>query len=972
MRRCRPSPTCYGRRRCAGATSSARSAWSTASRAPSGRAACRTPTSSRGRPASASAARRWASRSRSTARRRPGAAAASARRAGASRPAFTRTCRRSRPTGRSSSSSRPRPSSRSRSRARTRPRRASIIVDDADTLNASAANSLLKTLEEPAPRNHLVLCTSAPDRLLPTIRSRSQRVRFRALAEEALLRIAGRARHRARARRGRGRARRRLGGAHARGGARRRRARRRGRRCGPLRAAVVAPGMTPSLDAASALASDKENKEAPAAARRAARAPLPRRARDVGGRARARALRRPRRELAALEPARLLRALGAIVEADAALLANVNPTLALERLLVQLRRRERERRRERRTRRRRERGARPADRAAGRACPPARRGRQAHVDGADVRLRRRASSRCAWATASSSTTKRPPSATVAVAPALRAAAAPLPRVLRVADARDLARARGRPAPRRRGARLRARARQGPQAPIKMFRVELHGGGRATFYFAAEQRIDFRDLVRDLASKVHARVEMRQVGVRDEAKMVGGIGSCGRELCCTTFLPKFAPVSIKMAKNQNLALNPTKVSGQCGRLKCCLVYEDANYVEAAKRLPRAGKRVTTPEGVGRVGDVDVLRERVRVYFEDQPPKVFPAADVSLVPPAAGASAAPHGAARPGGGARPTPTNAPRRRAAREDCRARPAMSTSRFYVTTPIYYVNALPHLGHLLHDRRRRRARALPPRARRTRRSSSRASTSTARRSSASRASKGIDTQAYCDGIAARVRGRVDALRHLQRRLHPHDGAAARAGRRRDVAAPRGRGRHLRGRVRRHVLRRLRGGQDRGRRRHRERREALQDPPRPVERVKEKNYFFRLSKYAHAPARVVRAHAVARPARVAAQRGRVVRRRRPARPVDLAHDRLGELGHPGARRSRARRLRVDRRAHELPHGAGRPRRRRARRGEGRALEGVAPPHRQGHPALPRRLLARHAVERGPGRRRESSATATSR
>ena len=168
----------------------------------------------------------------------------------------------------------------------------------------------------------------------------------------------------------------------------------------------------------------------------------------------------------------------------------------------------------------------------------------------------------------------------------------------------------------------------------MFRVELHAAGRATFYFAAEQRIDFRDLVRDLASKVHARVEMRQVGVRDEAKMVGGIGSCGRELCCTTFLPKFAPVSIKMAKNQNLALNPTKVSGQCGRLKCCLVYEEANYVEAAKRLPRAGKRVTTPDGVGRVGDVDVLRERVRVYFEDQPPKVFPAADVSVLAPPPG--------------------------------------------------------------------------------------------------------------------------------------------------------------------------------------------------------------------------------------------------------------------------------------------------------------------------------------------------
>jgi cell fate regulator YaaT (PSP1 superfamily) len=228
--------------------------------------------------------------------------------------------------------------------------------------------------------------------------------------------------------------------------------------------------------------------------------------------------------------------------------------------------------------------------------------------------------------------------TVAVGPSLRAAAPPLPRVLRVADARDLARLeseRRRVAEALAFARERARARN---LPIKVFRVELHAGGnRATFYFAAEQRIDFRELVRELATKVHARVEMRQVGVRDEAKMVGGIGTCGLELCCSTFLPKFAPVSIKMAKNQNLALNPTKVSGQCGRLKCCLVYEDANYVEAAKRLPRSGKRVTTPEGVGRVGDVDVLRERVRVYFEDQPPKVFSASDVQLLAPPPGDAA-----------------------------------------------------------------------------------------------------------------------------------------------------------------------------------------------------------------------------------------------------------------------------------------------------------------------------------------------
>jgi cell fate regulator YaaT (PSP1 superfamily) len=131
-----------------------------------------------------------------------------------------------------------------------------------------------------------------------------------------------------------------------------------------------------------------------------------------------------------------------------------------------------------------------------------------------------------------------------------------------------------------------------------------------------------------------------VGVRDEAKMVGGIGSCGRELCCTTFLPQFAPVSIKMAKNQNLVLNPTKVSGQCGRLKCCLVYEEAMYVEASKNLPRIGRRVETPEGPGRVEDLNVLAGKVRVCFPDRPPLVFDAAELrpsgSEEPPPAGVS------------------------------------------------------------------------------------------------------------------------------------------------------------------------------------------------------------------------------------------------------------------------------------------------------------------------------------------------
>jgi cell fate regulator YaaT (PSP1 superfamily) len=219
---------------------------------------------------------------------------------------------------------------------------------------------------------------------------------------------------------------------------------------------------------------------------------------------------------------------------------------------------------------------------------------------------------------------------VAVASASRPPTGPMPRVVRRANARDLERVAERDRridEARRYARDRAAAYR---LDIKIFRVDFQRGGRAVFTFASEARVDFRELVRDLAARLHMRIDMRQVGVRDEAKLVGGIGSCGRELCCSTFLPRFAPVSIKMAKHQNLAMTPTKVSGQCGRLKCCLVYEDATYLEAAAALPKVGKRVGTPDGLGRVGDLDVLRGRVRVYFDDQPPKTFSAEELRPAP------------------------------------------------------------------------------------------------------------------------------------------------------------------------------------------------------------------------------------------------------------------------------------------------------------------------------------------------------
>ena len=123
---------------------------------------------------------------------------------------------------------------------------------------------------------------------------------------------------------------------------------------------------------------------------------------------------------------------------------------------------------------------------------------------------------------------------------------------------------------------RDRARE-LKLPVKLFRVELLEGDRTIFYLSAERKVELKDLLQALADRFPERLEVRQVGVRDEAKMVGGIGSCGRELCCTTFLPRFAPVTIRMAKDQHLALNPARVSGQCGRLKCCLVYEHAQYL-----------------------------------------------------------------------------------------------------------------------------------------------------------------------------------------------------------------------------------------------------------------------------------------------------------------------------------------------------------------------------------------------------------
>ena len=170
--------------------------------------------------------------------------------------------------------------------------------------------------------------------------------------------------------------------------------------------------------------------------------------------------------------------------------------------------------------------------------------------------------------------------------------------------------------------------------MKLVDVECcFDGSKTLFFFTADGRVDFRELVKDLASIFHNRIELRQIGVRDEAKMLGGIGICGRPYCCHTFLSDFAPVSTKMAKIQNLSLNPAKISGSCGRLMCCLRYEEEAYEDLVKKVPKQGAFVETTEGYGNVVSVDLLRQTVKVHLEgesDDAIHQFKAEEVATVP------------------------------------------------------------------------------------------------------------------------------------------------------------------------------------------------------------------------------------------------------------------------------------------------------------------------------------------------------
>lgn len=192
---------------------------------------------------------------------------------------------------------------------------------------------------------------------------------------------------------------------------------------------------------------------------------------------------------------------------------------------------------------------------------------------------------------------------------------PLKKVIRLASEADMELGRRNLARERDAKKLCLVKIQEHKLPMKLIEVESFlEGNKIIFYFVSEGRVDFRALVKDLAGVFKTRIEMRQVGVRNEAKMIGGLGTCGREFCCCSFLQEFEPVSVKMAKEQNLALNPQKISGACGRLMCCLAYEVDTYTELKKDRPRVGKRVVTPKGPGKVAQLNVINRKVRISLD----------------------------------------------------------------------------------------------------------------------------------------------------------------------------------------------------------------------------------------------------------------------------------------------------------------------------------------------------------------------
>lgn len=194
---------------------------------------------------------------------------------------------------------------------------------------------------------------------------------------------------------------------------------------------------------------------------------------------------------------------------------------------------------------------------------------------------------------------------------------PLKPVLRVATARDIEMVAKNREKKAEALKTAAEMIASRKLDMKLIDCDFaFDGTKVVFYYSAPSRVDFRELVKDLSGVFKMRIELRQLGIRDEIKMIGGIGECGRECCCSACLPEIKKVSIKMAKNQSLSLNPAKISGLCGRLMCCLAYENDYYEEAAKHTPKIGSEVGTPDGKGMVVNVNMLKMEVRVKIEDK--------------------------------------------------------------------------------------------------------------------------------------------------------------------------------------------------------------------------------------------------------------------------------------------------------------------------------------------------------------------
>lgn len=216
--------------------------------------------------------------------------------------------------------------------------------------------------------------------------------------------------------------------------------------------------------------------------------------------------------------------------------------------------------------------------------------------------------------------------------------APLKKVLRIATDEDIKHSEDNTRKEREAFEICLQKIRDHKLEMKLIDVEYtFDNNKVLFYFTADGRVDFRELVKDLAAVFKTRIELRQIGVRDESKMMGGIGVCGRVLCCNSFLGEFQPVSIKMAKEQGLSLNPTKISGTCGRLMCCLKYEQDAYEEIFNRIPKVGAIVESPDGQGIVMDINLLKEQIKVRLDkvnETDLKVYKADELRIIKDVAG--------------------------------------------------------------------------------------------------------------------------------------------------------------------------------------------------------------------------------------------------------------------------------------------------------------------------------------------------